>query len=141
MAASVLIKVKSATFKAKAIVGAENATVEVSGSEQTSRGDGATTIQAAYVEGVMARVTVQALQGGLTDKDLINPGNGSLVIVGFTQADGAGQVGGSDKTYTFPNATLTSSNRGMPLNGNPSVNLSFTVADADGSMATLFTVV
>lgn len=141
MAAPLLIKVKSVTFKAKAIVGAENATLEVSGSEQTARGDGATTIQASYVEGVMARVTVQALQGSITDKDLIVPGNGILVIVGFTQADGAGQAGGGEKTFTFPNATMTSSNRGMPLNGNPSVNLNFTVADADGSTTTLFTIV
>lgn len=140
MAAAVLIKIKSATFKSKAIVGAENATIEVSGSEQTSRGDGATTIQASYVEGIAAKVTVQALQASVTDKDLIVPGNGSLVIVGFQQADGAGQAAGSDKTWTFPNATMTSSNRGMPLSGNPSVNLNFTVADANGSTSTLFTV-
>lgn len=141
MGAPLLIKVKSATFKGKTIVGVENATVEVSGSEQTARGDGATTIQAAYVEGIMARVTVQALQAQISDKDVLVPGNGSLVIVGFTQADGSGQAGGGDKTFTFPNATLTSSNRGMPLNGNPSVNINFTVADADGSTSTLFTIV
>lgn len=140
MAAPVLIKIKSATFKGKAIVGAENATIEISGSEQTSRGDGATTIQASYVEGIMARVTVQALQGHLTDKDLFVPGNGALVIVGFQQADGSGQTGGGDKTWTFPNATLTNSSRGLPLNGNPSVNLNFTAADANGSTSTLFSV-
>ena len=38
-------------------------------------------------------------------------------------------------------ATLTSHSRGAPLNGNPSVNLNFTIADADGSPTTLFTVV
>lgn len=140
MAAPVLLKIKSATFKGKAIVGAENATIEFSGSEQTARGDGATTIQAAYVEGVMGRVTVQALQGSTTDKELMVPGNGVLVIVCFTQADGIGQVGGGDKTFTFPNATMTNSNRGAPLNGNPSVNFNFTVADAAGDTATLFTV-
>jgi hypothetical protein len=140
MAAAILIKLKSATFKGKAIVGAENASIEISGSEQTSRGDGATTIQQAYVEAIMARVSVQALQASTTDKDLMVPGNGALVLVGFQQADGAGQTGGADKTYTFPNATLTNSNRGMPLNGNPSVSLSFTVADANGSTTTLFSV-
>lgn len=141
MAAPILLKVKSATFKSKAIVGAENATIEFSGSEQTSRGDGASAIQASYVEGIMGRVTVQALQGSTTDKDLMLPGNGALVIVCFTQADGAGQTGGGDKTFTFANATLTSHSRGAPLNGNPSVNLNFTIADADGSPTTLFTVV
>lgn len=141
MAAPVLMKLKSATFKGKAIVGAENATIEISGSEQTTRGDGATTIQASYVEAIMARVTVQALQASVTDTDLILPGNGSLVLVGFQQAAGSGQAGGSDKTWTFSNATLTSSNRGLPLNGNPSINLNFTAADANGSTATLFTVV
>jgi hypothetical protein len=76
----------------------------------------------------------------LTDKDLFIPGNGSLVIVGFQQADGAGQTGGGDKTWTFPNATLVDSGRGIPLDGNPSVSLNFTVADADGSTTTLFSV-
>ncbi len=140
MTAPVLIKIKSATFKSKTIVGAENATFEISGSEQTARGDGATTIQSSYVEGIMAKITVQALQGSTTDTDLIQPGNGSLVIVGFAQAPGSGQTGGGDKTYTIPNATLTSTNRGMPLNGNPSVNFNFTGADAAGSLSTLYTV-
>jgi hypothetical protein len=140
MTAPLLLKVKYASFKGKSIIGAENATIEVSGSEQTSRGDGATTIQSSYVEAIMARVTVQALQSSLTDKDLMLPGNGALVVTCFQQADGAGQSGGGDKTFTFPNATLTNSSRGAPLNGNPSVNLNFTVADADGTPTTLFSV-
>lgn len=140
MAAPLLIKLKSATFKGKSIVAAQNASISISGSEQTARGDGATTMQSAYVEGIVARVTVQALQAHLTDKDLITPGNGALVIVGFQQADGSGQTGGGDKTWTFPNATLVSSERGMPLDGNPTVSLSFIAVDANGSLTTLFSI-
>lgn len=142
MAASVVLKVKSATFKGKTIVGVENFTMEVSGSEQTTRGDGATTLQSAYNEGIRAIVTLQAIQGESTtgDKDLIVPGNGALVVVCFRQADGAGQTGGGDKTYTFPNANLSNTSAGKPLNGNPSTNYNFTVVDAAGNLSTLFSV-
>ncbi len=140
MAAATLIKITSATFKSKAIVGAQNATISIQGSEGSSRGDGAVARQSSYVEDIHAKIDVTALQGSTTDKDLMMPGNGALVIVGFAQADGSGATGGAAKTWTFPNATLANSSRGIPLDGNPSVSLNFTGVAASGLPADIYSV-
>lgn len=140
MAAPLLIKVKSASFKGKAIVSAQNATIAFGGSSQTAKGDGATAMQIAYVEGITGTVAVNALQGQISDKDVILPGNGALVIVGYQQADGEGAVGGADKTWTFPNATLTDTSRGLPSDGNPTVDHNFTCVAASGDPSDIFSV-
>lgn len=140
MAAPVLIKIKSATFRGSEIISATNAEIRLQGSEQTARGSGAGSMQIAYVEGIHARVTVQANQGQIAADAHILPGNGSLVIVGFTQADGAGASGGGDKTWTFPNATLNNSSRGLPIDGNPQVSMDFTCVAASGDPADIFSV-
>lgn len=140
MAAPTLIKITSATYKSKQIVGAQGATIALQGSEQGVRGDGATARQAAYVEDIHAKITVTALQAAITDDDHILPGNGSLVIVGFTQADGSGASGGGSKTWTFPNATLVTSSRSVPLDGNPVVSMDFTAVAASGDPGDIFSV-
>ncbi len=134
------IKIKSATFKSKTIKGATQANIDSSGSEQTTRGDGAIAVQGVYVEGVLMKVVVNALEGSTTDKDLFLPGNGALVIVGFEQADGSGATGGGNKTWTFANATLTGATRGLPQDGNATVNLNFSCAAASGDPLDLYTV-
>ncbi len=140
MTAPVLIKCKTATFKSKSIASAQQASIGFSGSSQKARGDGASANQIAYVEGIEGKVTVTALQGSITDNDLILPGNGALVIVGFQQAPGSGAVGGSDKTWTFPNATLESTERGVPIDGNPTVNLTFSCVADSGVPADIYSV-
>lgn len=140
MAAPTLIKLTSATFKSKAITGAQQASVEVSGSEQTARGDGAVAAQIAYVEDIKGKVTVTCLQAQIADTDHILPGNGSLVLVGFTQAPGRGASGGGSKTWTFANATLVSSSRGIPIDGNPTVTMTFTCVAASGDPADILSV-
>lgn len=140
MAAPTLIKITSATFKSKSIVGATQASVEVSGSEQSARGDGAVASQIAYVEDIKGKVTVTCLQAQIADNDHILPGNGSLVIVGFTQAKGRGAAGGGAKTWTFSNATLVSSSRGIPLDGNPTVTMTFTCVAESGDPADILSV-
>ncbi len=64
----------------------------------------------------------------------------ALIIVGFTQADGSGAAGGGAKTWTFPNATLTNSGRGLPLDGNPQVSMNFTGVAASGDPADIFSI-
>ncbi len=140
MAAYTLIKITSATFKSKAITGAQSATVAIQGSEQMVRGDGAIAIQGSYVEGIHGKVDVVALAAQVADDDHIIPGNGALVIVGFSQADGQGATGGGAKTWTFPNATMSTSNRNIPLDGNPSVTLNFTCSAADGVPGSIFSI-
>ncbi len=140
MTAPVLIKITSATFKSKAILGAQSASVSLQGSEQGARGDGAIARQVAYVEDIHAKINVSALQAAIADDDHILPGNGSLVIVGFTQADGSGAAGGGSKTWTFPNATLVTSNRNIPLDGNPSHSLEFTAVAASGDPGDIFSI-
>ncbi len=140
MTAPILIKITSATFKGKTIAGATTANISIQGSEQMVRGGGAFAMQAAYVEGIHAKITVGALQSQISDNDLVLPGNGSLVIVGFTQADGSGAAGGGTKTWTFPNTTLVSSDRGIPLDGNPTVNLSLTAVAASGDPADIYSI-
>jgi hypothetical protein len=140
MSAPLLIKVQSATFAGVPIVGATNASVELGGSEQTARGDGAIAAQIAYVEDIKGKVTVNALQSAITNTTLILPGAGALVIVGFTQAAGAGALGGGGHTWTFPNATLNSTTRGLPLDGNPTNNLNFTCVDPNGVPSSIFSV-
>lgn len=140
MAAFTLIKITSATFKGKAITGANNATIAIQGSEQMVRGGGAFAMQGSYIEGIHAKVDVAALQGQLTDKDCFMPGNGALVIVGFAQADGEGLTGGGTKTWTFPNATLANSSRGIPLDGNPTISINFTAVAASGDPADIYSV-
>jgi hypothetical protein len=140
MAAPLLIKIKSATFKSKAIVSAQSANIGFGGSAQTAKGDGATAMQIAYVEGIVGTIAVNALQGQITDKDVIMPGNGALVIVGYQQADGEGHEAGEDKTWTFPNATLNDTSRGMPSDGNPTVDHNFTAVAASGDPSDIFSV-
>ncbi len=101
MAAPVLLKVKSATFKSKAIVHAQSAEISTESTEGMARGDGATTMQIAWHEGVHMRISVTALESIVGDADLTLPANGSLVIVCFAQAVGSGQASGGDKTFTF----------------------------------------
>lgn len=140
MAAPTLVKVKSATFKGKSIVAAQTATIGFSGSEQDARGDGAVAAQISYVENIKGKIQVSALQAQITDNDHILPGNGALVIVGFVQAPGRGSTGGADKTWTFANATLVDTSRGLPLDGNPTVNLNFSAVAASGDPADIFSV-
>ncbi len=140
LSAPILIKITSATFKGKDITGATTANISIQGSEQGVRGGGATARQAAYVEDIHAKVTVSALQSQISDNDLILPGNGALVIVGFTQAIGSGAAGGGSKTWTFPNATLTTSDRGIPLDGNPTVSVNFTAVAASGDPADIYSI-
>jgi len=140
MTAPVLIKMKTGTFKGKAITSAQQASIGFSGSSQKARGDGATANQFAYVEAIEGKVTITALQSSVSDNDLILPGNGALVIVGFEQAAGSGATGGGDKTWTFPNATLESSERGVPIDGNPTVSLTFTCVAASGLPADIYSV-
>lgn len=139
MTAPLLVKVKSATFKGKAIKSATDATIAIGGSGQQARGDGAVTNQIAWVEGIGASVSVTANEASITDSDLINPGAGALVITGFVQAAGVGSVG-ADHTWTFPEATFDGSNRGLPLDGTPSVSLPFRCVASDGTMASLYSV-
>lgn len=140
MPAPVLVKVTSATFKAKAIVGAQSASIASAGSAQMARGDGAVTMQIAYVEGIHMRVSVSALQASLTDKDLINPGAGTLVIVGFVQDQGAAHTV-TAYTWTFPQATLEGTDRSVPLDGNPAVQFNFVAVAPSGDLADLMSVV
>jgi hypothetical protein len=136
MAAPVLYKVKSATYKTKAIVHAVSAEISVEGSEQTARGDGAAATQLAYMEDVHMRISITALQNNISDKDLINPGTGSLVVVLFQQAAGSG-AGTPDATYTFTTAMFKGARRGAPLDGNPTVTLDFIATAASGVIADL----
>jgi hypothetical protein len=140
MAAPTLIKIQSATFKGKAITGAQQASIEFAGSEQTARGDGAVAAQISYVEDIKGKVSVTALAAQIKDTDHILPGNGALVIVGFTQAAGSGAVGGGAATWTFPNATLSSTNRGVPQDGNPTIAMQFTAVAASGLPTDIFSV-
>lgn len=138
MTAPILVKVKTATFKGKSIKSATNASIAFGGSDQQARGDGAVAQQIAWVEGIMATVTVDANEASITDSDLILPGNGALVIVGFEQAPGTG-TNGTDHTWTFANATFGGATRGMPEDGLPAVALPFRCVAADGTMASLYT--
>jgi hypothetical protein len=138
MTSPVLVKITSATFKGKQLLGAQSASIQVQGSEQSSRGDGAIARQASYVEDVHVKVTVAALQGLITDTDAYLPGNGALVITGFTQADGAGSAGGGAHSWTFPNATLVNAGRTVPLDGNPGVSFDWTAVAASGLIGDLF---
>ena len=140
MAAPTLIKIQSATFKGKAITGAQNASVEFGGSAQEARGDGAVASQIAYVENIKGTVSVSALAAQIKDTDHILPGNGALVIVGFTQAAGRGAAGGGSATWTFPNATLTGTNRSVPQDGNPTISLNFACVAASGLPEDIFSV-
>jgi hypothetical protein len=137
MAAPILVKVQSATFKGKAIKSATNATIQIGGSGQMARGDGAVAQQIAWVEGVSATVTVEANEASITDADLLLPGNGSLVIVGFEQAKGTG-ASATTHTWTFTDATFDGATRGMPQDGAPTVSLPFRCVAADGTMASLY---
>lgn len=140
MAAPTLVKLKSATFKGKAIDGAQTASIEFSGSEQDARGDGAIAAQISYVENIKGKVSVTALAAKITDADHILPGNGALVLVGFVQAAGRGSVAGQDKTWTFPNATLTGAPRTLPLDGNPAVQMAFSAVAASGDPVDIYSV-
>lgn len=141
MSAPTLIKITSATFGGTALVGAQTASIEFGGSEQTARGDGAIAEQIAYVEGIRGKVTVNCLQGivSTTPADLL-PRNASLVINGFTQAPGSGALGGGSHTWTFPNATMNKTTRGSPLDGSPSMNFDFTCVAASGLPTDIFSV-
>lgn len=140
MASPKLYKIKSATFKSVAITHAQSAEISVEGSQQTARGDGAATVQLAYVEGVHMRVSISATEASISDKMLINPGSGALVVVVFEQASGSGAVTAGDKTYTFAEATFNGARRGAPLDGNPTVTLDFTCVAASGLIADLVTI-
>ncbi len=139
MAAPTLIKITSATFKGVAIASPTMAQIDITGSEQTVRGGGVAALQAAYVEGIHGKISVQANEGSFVDSQIL-PGNGALVIVGFTQADGSGATGGGAKTWTFPNATLVSSGRGIPQDGNPQIAMNFTAVAASGDPADIFSI-
>lgn len=140
MAAPILLKIKTATYKTVAILHVQTADISVEGSEQTTRGDGAAAMQFAYVEGVHMRVSVTALESAIATADLTWPANGSLVLVAFQQAPGSGAAAASDKTFTFTNATHRGVRRGMPLDGQPTVVHDFVVVATTGVVTDLMTV-
>ncbi len=139
MAAPKLYKIKSATWQSAAIVHAVAAAINFEGSEQMARGDGASAMQLAWVEGVHARITVTALEGLLTDAHIL-PGTGALVVTTFEQAPGEGQAASGDKIWTFALATFTGQRRGAPLDGLPTVEYSFIGVAASGLSADIFAI-
>lgn len=140
MAAPVLVKCKSASFAALAIAHAISFEWTRTGSPQMARGDGASTMQIAYTEGIHDQITVNALEGSLIEGALTAMGNGALVCTGFTQAAGEGQAGSGDKVHTWANASLVSMTRGAPLDGNPTVNYNFVAVAASGLVADLLAI-
>ena len=119
-------RAKSVTFKSTALLGMTDVSVNQSGSANDLRTDASVGVNAVFVDGIAADVTVSTTDlTGAGGANFVIGATGSLVIVAEKRAEGSGAALSGNVTYTAAQATVISNSASGATDGIGGAQISF----------------